>query len=245
MKTLNRTVMPALALGLAAAITAGSVEASGVSRSESQTPAAERALNHFETGMRHLEGDDAGKAARAFREAIAIDPNMTRARQSYARLLVATGRPQRAQAVLEPALGGDDAESMSAALLLARVAMSNGDREAAIEAFESIRPSAKSESTRIRAHLADLYRADGQYARAAAIYKQLRAIEPNNPAWMLGEAHAQDRNGRGAVALDAWRSLMNHSEALERDVRDYARSRIDVLGGQSNAPYGVDDGTTG
>jgi MSHA biogenesis protein MshN len=204
-------------------------------RSPSNVTAEERALERYHQGERALEGDELLAAARHFREALSLDPALLAARRGYARILIATDRLGRAQAILAEGLtrAPDDLET---ARLLARVARQNNDAATAIDALEAIRPPAEAPAGRIRAHLADLYRQTGQLAEAAAVYAELRGLEPDNPAWILGEAVCQDRLGANKSARRAWQALLDHPRIDER-VRTYARNRYQALR-DFELPYG-------
>jgi len=221
------------AIVLMAALTALGITATALAqdgemqRSPSTVSTEERALERYHEAQRALAGDDLLAAARHFREALSLDPTLLAARRGYARILIATDRLGRAQAVLAEGLTRvpDDLET---ARLLARVARQNNDAATAIDALEAIRPPAEAPATPIRAHLADLYRQTGQHAEAAGVYAELRGVEPNNPAWILGEALCQDRLGASEPARRAWGELLDQPD-VDASIRDYARNRRQAL----------------
>lgn len=207
----------------------------GMERSPSDISTGERALDLYHKGQRALDEGDLSTAARRFRESLSLDRDLMSARRGYARILVVTGRPQRAQDVLAQGLDiiPDD---LATARMLARIARDNDDAETAIEALEAIRPPADSNETHLRSHLADLYRRTGQYDEAASVYAQLRRAEPAAAEWILGEAITQDRRGALDSADQAWAALLEHDDLDER-VRTYARNRRQALR-DGEVPYG-------
>ena len=210
-------------------------QADGMKRAPSSTSADERALDRYHHGRRAMDEGDLLIAARYFREAISLDRRLLGARRAYARILVLTDRPKRAQSVLAEGLeiASDD---LPTARLLARIARSNGNIEMAIRALEAIRPPADSPETQIRAHLGDLYRRSEQYAKAAAVYAELRAAQPSAPEWILGEAISQDRRGEAKAARTAWSALLDR-DGLDDSVRRYAENRRRILR-DGQVPYG-------
>ena len=227
----------ALIIGIAMITTAPMVTAQsdGMQRAPSSTSADERALDRYQDGRRAMDNGDLLIAARFFREAISLDRNLLGARRAYARILVVTERPERAQSVLAEGLkvAPDD---LPTARLLARIARSNNDIDMAIRALEAIRPPADFPETRIRSHLGDLYRRSEQYGKAAAVYAELREVQPAAPAWILGEAISQDRRGEAKAARAAWSALLER-EGLDESVRRYAENRAETLR-DGQVPYG-------
>ena len=210
-------------------------QADGMKRAPSSTSADERALDRYQDGRRAMDNGDLLIAARYFREAISLDRNLLGARRAYARILVVTERPERAQSVLAEGLEivPDD---LPTARLLARVARRNNDIKMAIRALEAIRPPADSPETQIRSHLGDLYRRNKQYAKAAAVYAELRAVQPSAPKWILGEAISQDRRGEAEAARKAWTALLEQ-DGVDNAVRRYAENRRRILR-NNQVPYG-------
>lgn len=210
-------------------------QADGMQREPSSTSTTERALDRYHDGRRAMDKGDLLIAARYFREAISLDRRLQGARRAYARILVVTERPERAQSVLAEGLDivPDDLET---ARLLARIARGNNDIDMAIRALEAIRPPADSPETQIRAHLGDLYRRSEQYARAADVYAELRQVQPAAPEWILGEAISQDRRGESKAARAAWSALLDRDE-LDGSIRRYAENRRETLR-DGQIPYG-------
>ena len=210
-------------------------QADGMQREPSSTSTNERALDRYHDGRRAMDKGDLLIAARYFREAISLDRRLLRARRAYARILVVTERPERAQTVLAKGLevAPDD---LATARLLARIARSNGNADMAIRALEAIRPPADSPETQIRSHLGNLYRRSEQYGKAAAVYAELREVQPAAPEWILGEAISQDRRGEAKAARAAWSALLN-SDGLDDSVRRYAENRRRILR-DGQVPYG-------
>lgn len=210
-------------------------QSDGMSREPSTITAEERALSRYHAGERALDAGDLSRAATKFREALSLDRGLLSARRSYARILMVTRRPERAQDVLLEGLAlapGD----LPTARMLARIARANNDAATAIEALESIRPPAESSETHLRSHLADLYRRTEQYDQAANVYAELRRAEPDAAAWILGEAICHDRRGAVESAHKAWGALLE-SESLDERVRRYARQRQTALRDET-VPYG-------
>ncbi|WP_159299877.1 tetratricopeptide repeat protein [Spiribacter sp. SSL99] len=212
------------ALGL---VTPALGQSGDMQRSPSTVSAEARALERFHDGQRALEGDELLTAARHFREALSLDPTLLVARRGYARILIVTDRLDRAQAVLATGLERVP-DDLATARMLARVAQQNDDPATAIRALKAIRPPADAPTTDIPANLAALYRQTGQYSEAAAVYADLRRVEPDNPTWVLGEAVCLDRLGRTQPARSAWGDLLEYPDVDQR-ILDYARNRHQAL----------------
>ncbi|MEX0430632.1 tetratricopeptide repeat protein [Spiribacter insolitus] len=210
-------------------------QSENLERAPSETASDERALTLYHEGKRAMETGDLATGARHFREALSLDDRLQPARRDYARILMAAGRPDRAQAVL--ALGLElSPRDGATARMLARVARENGDLDLAIRALESIRPDTDAEETTLRANLATLYQATGNYSQAASLYAELRTVEPAAPRWILGEALALDYAGVTTDAAFAWSALIAHDE-IDPSVRRYAEARIAALR-DAQVPYG-------
>jgi MSHA biogenesis protein MshN len=220
-------ISTALGLLLLAGATAAPAQGDGMNREPSTITAEERALSRYHAGERALDAGDLSRAATKFREALSLDRELLSARRSYARILMVTRRPERAQDVLLEGLAlapGD----LPTARMLARIARANNDADTAIKALESVRPPADSSETHLRSHLADLYRRTEQYDQAANLYAELRRAEPDATAWILGEAICHDRRGAVESAHDAWGALLE-VETLDERIRTYASQRQAAL----------------
>ena len=207
----------------------------GMKRAPSSTSADERALDRYHQGRRAMNEGDLLIAARYFREAISLDRNLLGARRAYARILVVTERPERAQSVLAEGLEVAS-NDLPTARLLARIARGNNDIDMAIQALEAIRPPTNSPETQIRSHLGDLYRRNEQYAKAAAVYAELRTVDSGAPEWILGEAISQDRRGEAEAAREAW-SMLLKQDGVNDAIRRYAENRRETLR-DGQVPYG-------
>ena len=217
----------ALLTGLLAAVPAALAQTEAMERAPSSMNAAERALTAYHDGERALERGDLAAAAQQFREALSLDETLHAARRGYARILVAAGRPERAQDLLARGLAMTPVDPATARLLV-RTAQNNGDPAMAIKALRAMRAQTDAEETRIRAHLADLHRRHGDPAAAAALYAELQRIEPDAARWRLGRATSLDHAGAQAEAAAAWADLIE-VETLEPAIRRYAANRLQAL----------------
>lgn len=226
-----KTTLAAGVITLGVVVAPAGAEASGVAREPSAITDTERALDRYQSGIAALDQDALADSARHFREAISLDPTLLGARRYYARILATTGRIERAETVLKAGLEFDP-HNVPTARLLARIAAEADHSAVAIEALEAIRPPESSNDTYVRAHLANHYREAGRYEKASAVYARLHAIEPDNPDWRIGRAFAEDRFGATDSAITAWQAVVDHDDKLERSIIDYAKARIEALGGK-------------
>lgn len=204
-------------------------------RAPSMVAPDERALILYHEGRHAMDRGELAVGARHFREALSLDPSLQVARQDYAHVLLAAGRPERAQSVLALGLELVPGDS-SLARMLVRVARENGDIERAIRVLESIRPDADAEEITLRAHLAELYRETERYDQAARLYAELQTVEPTASKWILGEATSLDHLGATAEAAMAWAELMDHDD-IDPSIRRYAEMRLASLR-DTLIPYG-------
>jgi tetratricopeptide (TPR) repeat protein len=174
-------------------------------------------------GTKQALGDPRG-AELLLRRALALDPNWTPTLATLGELLLADGRNEEAEALLQRAASGSPPYPR-AVLLLARVYNDTGRAAAALRVAEPLCMSGAADADLSAQHIAALA-ALGRHADAVAGYRALAQAAPNNVevahalAIALNAANQQDEAAR--VAEQAL-SLGNKSIAL---YNTYARSLI-------------------
>lgn|GEM_PF-1399166 len=204
------------------AIPDGEIE--GFERSPSERGAEQRAQTLFDQARSHMQAGEVGDAARTLRRAVNLHPEFHDARQAYARIMVATGRPGHAREILRAGLERAPGH-VAMARLYAALATEAGDLASAAAALERVSEGREEPALAARGQLAEIYRDAGQYERAIEHYQALAEAEPEQGRWRVGRAVALEEQGDPEAALEAWRHTLE-ARHLDKALERYARSRI-------------------
>ncbi|MGY3902405.1 tetratricopeptide repeat protein [Aeromonas lusitana] len=136
------------------------------------------------------------------------DPHNQDAREQLAALLYGEGRLTEAGQVLEEGLRLDPQQA-DFRLLLARVAISAGDKPKALDWLTGYQPELAS-NLDYYATWAGLTQELGQHAQASDLYVKLLRQQPDQGRWWLGLGVAEDGQGHSQRALDAYRNAQLH-----------------------------------
>ncbi|WP_429100635.1 tetratricopeptide repeat protein [Aeromonas rivipollensis] len=145
------------------------------------------------------------------------DPHNQGAREQLAGLLYGEGRLTEASQVLEEGLRLDPAQA-DLRLLLARVAISGGDRQKALDWLTGYQPDLAG-NLDYYATWAGLAQELGQPAQASELYVKLLRQQPDQGRWWLGLGVAEDGQGHRQRALDAYRNAQLHGNLGEASTR--------------------------
>lgn len=146
-------------------------------------------------------------------QVLAHDPHNQGAREQLAALLYGEGRLNEANQVLEEGLRLEPQQA-DFRLLLARVAISAGDRQKALDWLTGYQPEL-SANLDYYATWAGLTQELGQHAQAADLYVRLLRQQPDQGRWWLGLGVAEDGQGHRQQALDAYRNAQLHGNLGE------------------------------
>jgi len=135
---------------------------------------------HFRDAMDAMKLQDYKAASEAFAQGVAMEPDNTRARISYARTLYLTGDKSGARQELEAALAVQPDESLGQ-FLLGVLAEEEGDAGKAADYYRRTIHYAP-DHTGAHQHLADQYYHQGSYTAAAKHYASSIKGEPDNLA---------------------------------------------------------------
>ncbi len=154
------------------------------------------------------------------------DPHNQGAREQLAALLYGEGRLTEASQVLEEGLRLDPAQA-DLRLLLARVAISGGDRQKALDWLTGYQPDLAA-NLDYYATWAGLAQELGQPAQASELYVKLLRQQPDQGRWWLGLGVAEDGQGHRQRALDAYGNAQLHGNLGEASTR-WLEQRITEL----------------
>jgi len=141
-------------------------------------------------------------------DALAHDPYNQGAREQLAGLLYGEGRLSEARQLLEEGIRLDPQQA-DFRLLLARLAISEGQQQQALGWLSGYQPDLAS-NLDYYATWAGLTQELGQNADAANLYVKLLRQQPDQGRWWLGLGVAEDGQGHSQRALDAYRNAMLH-----------------------------------
>lgn len=145
------------------------------------------------------------------------DPHNQGAREQLAGLLYGEGRLTEASQVLEEGLRLDPAQA-DLRLLLARVAISGGDRQKALDWLTGYQPDLAA-NLDYYATWAGLAQELGQPAQASELYVKLLRQQLDQGRWWLGLGVAEDGQGHRQRALDAYGNAQLHGNLGEASTR--------------------------
>ncbi|MGL4249502.1 MAG: tetratricopeptide repeat protein [Aeromonas sp.] len=148
-----------------------------------------------------------------FYDVLAHDPYNKGAREQLAGLLYGESRLSEARQLLEEGIRLDP-EQADFRLLLARLAMSEGQQQQALDWLSGYQPDFAS-NLDYYATWAGLNQELGQNAEAASLYVKLLHQQPDQGRWWLGLGVAEDGQGHTQQALDAYRNAMLHGNLGE------------------------------
>ncbi|MFM4829040.1 tetratricopeptide repeat protein [Aeromonas rivipollensis] len=154
------------------------------------------------------------------------DPHNQGAREQLAGLLYGEGRLTEASQVLEEGLRLDPAQA-DLRLLLARVAISGGDRQKALDWLTGYQPDLAA-NLDYYATWAGLAQELGQPAQASELYVKLLRQQPDQGRWWLGLGVAEDGQGHRQRALDAYGNAQLHGNLGEASTQ-WLEQRIGQL----------------
>ncbi|MFQ2614692.1 tetratricopeptide repeat protein [Aeromonas caviae] len=166
------------------------------------------------------------EAQDGYYEVLAHDPHNQGAREQLAGLLYGAGRLTEAAQVLEEGLRLDPAQA-DLRLLLARVAISGGDRQKALDWLTGYQPDIAS-NLDYYATWAGLTQELGQPVQASEMYVRLLRQQPDQGRWWLGLGVAEDGQGHRQRALDAYRNAQLHGNLGEASTQ-WLEQRIGQL----------------
>ncbi|MFM4980912.1 tetratricopeptide repeat protein [Aeromonas caviae] len=166
------------------------------------------------------------EAQDGYYEVLAHDPHNQGAREQLAGLLYGAGRLTEAAQVLEEGLRLDPAQA-DLRLLLARVAISGGDRQKALDWLTGYQPDIAS-NLDYYTTWAGLAQELGQPVQASEMYVRLLRQQPDQGRWWLGLGVAEDGQGHRQRALDAYRNAQLHGNLGEASTQ-WLEQRIGQL----------------
>ncbi|MFM5449934.1 tetratricopeptide repeat protein [Aeromonas veronii] len=159
-------------------------------------------------------------------QVLAHDPYNQGAREQLAGLLYGEGRLTEARQLLEEGLRLDPQQA-DFRLLLARLAISEGQQQQALGWLSGYQPDLASNMD-YYATWAGLTQELGQNADAAALYVKLLRQQPDQGRWWLGLGVAEDGQGHSQRALDAYRNALLHGNLGEAST-NWLEQRIGQL----------------
>lgn len=178
-------------------------------------------------GQADLGRGDRNAAEQRFRQALEQTPGLVEARAELAGLLIASGRHDEAQALLEAGLALAPGQP-TLARLRARLLLEAGDLDAAAELLQATRPGL-AEAPDHYALLAATEQRRGRHAAAAQLYRQLLEHRPGEGGWWVAYAISLEGLGHADQAVAAYRTAL-HDRALAAPLRRYAEERLRTAG---------------
>lgn len=202
------------------------IERSLIAKTKRPLTNAQRAELSYQTAVQRITHGDQKIPEAELSQAIELNPNHHRARETLAAVFVNTNRPAMAIEILERgmALAPHYAGFRK---IYARILGDKGKYSLAIKAMEH----AEVELTQhpdYYALLAAFYQRNRQHNQAVQLYKQLVRHDPQLGTWWLGLGISLEAMQNPGAALDAYQRA-NRSGSLKTRVAQYVKKKIRAL----------------
>lgn len=199
----------------------GSMRVERVERS-----ADELAEQRLEQAIGAIDGGRGRHGESLLQEALILRPDYTEARQRLAGYYYGRGFSSEALRVLQEglALSPDNSALLG---LIARIYEETNRPAEALRMLNrlNVQLPEHSDLLVLRAAMANEL---GHYTSAAEDYRALLHINPHQGIWWLGLGYAEEQQGDPTAAELAYKQALA-DERLDRESRDYVRSRMEVL----------------
>lgn len=188
---------------------------------------AQQAQVAFQQAVTQLGRSNTEQAQASLRRALVHDPAHEQARETYAALLLNTGRVSEAEASLAEGLRLNP-HSAILAKLYARIIAGHDQIAQAIQVLERAAPSLQNDPA-YAAMLAALYQRQQRHAEAAQIYAQVVRLRPRMAAWWMGYALSLEALGDNEQAATTYGRALRLG-GLDKQVSEYVMQRLQALG---------------
>ncbi len=191
---------------------------------DTQASEAERA---FLQASAALGRNDWPAAERLLRRALNLDGEHLQAREVLAGRLLQVGRISEAFSLLAEGLRLQP-EHLAFRKPYARLLVDQGAIQEALQTLLRGELPAVQADPEAHALLAAIYQQLGEYSLAVRTYRQLVGVKPDSGLWWMGLAIAQEGEGQGGEALQAYRRALA-SGSLRADLKAYVHQRYREL----------------
>lgn len=204
----------------------GTAEARLKKKTVAKTP-EQRAEALYQAALHQLQTNDLAAAENSLLQALLLQPKQLAARLQLVDLLQQSGRAEESEQLLLQGLK-QEPQQPQLRKYYARRLLDKGTPQQALAILQSAPLPAIEADQEYFALLAALQRDNGQYRAAAATYRGLLNLRPQQALWWLGLAITLDQSGEQSQARDAYRQA-RALPGLRSDLRSYAEQRLEAL----------------
>jgi MSHA biogenesis protein MshN len=195
-------------------------------RTRLPSPAAQAETLYLK-GMHLLRQERGVEAEPLLQQALQLDPGHAFARQALASVWIGEGRTLATEALLQQGLQIAPAES-GWAMLLARLQVERGDRQAAIQTLRNSLAEASPLAVRHadpHAFLAALLQRQGDHDEAVARFTTALRLVPDKGIWWMGLGISLQAAGHAQQATAAYERALN-ANGLPAHLRAFVEQRL-------------------
>lgn len=193
-------------------------------------PAGKKAELSAKSGDRKVITGELDGAEEDFLDALEAKPRDSAVRMKLASLYFGRGDLGTADDLLSKGIALDSSDWRLRGML-AKVRSAGGNRSGALTALTGFSPEAAKETLPYYELESELADEAGDCDSAAAAYRKLWKIAPQESRYGAGLAIAYDRCSQKQAAINTYRKVLKDRK-LDPNVRDFAERRLRVLGGK-------------
>lgn len=193
-------------------------------------PAGKKAELSAKSGDRKVITGELDGAEEDFLDALEAKPRDSAVRMKLASLYFGRGDLGAADDLLSKGIALDSSDWRLRGML-AKVRSAGGNRSGALTALTGFSPEAAKETLPYYELESELADEAGDCDSAAAAYRKLWKIAPQESRYGAGLAIAYDRCSQKQAAINTYRKVLKDRK-LDPNVRDFAERRLRVLGGK-------------
>lgn len=183
-------------------------------------------LQQYQAALLDAEGGHYQSAIQHLTSLLKIDAGFKDARASLTALLIDQGNQLKAKQIVDAGLN-ESPNHIPFIELKARILAAEGKPKQALTLLQTASPRLE-ENPDYHAFVAAMYEQNNNYTLAAALYRQLLALNNSNSSWWFGLGVSLDKLGKKQAAIQAYNKATAEGH-LNADSLAYLQNRLQLL----------------